>query len=132
MRGLESSGGAPGAMPWQRSTSSANAITSPAVASGRLEPEELGSSQVRPLRLEPIESLAQARSASCDGCVAGSSAPPLDSRREIERRSTVDQTVEVQAEPESELEVALGNLRTCRSNRAACPWPTPTHSVAEP
>ena len=44
----------------------------------------------------------------------------------------VDKPVDVAAEPQAELEVASGNVAHARSNRAACPWPTPTQSVASP
>lgn len=41
-----------------------------------------------------------------------------------------DETFRVLARREGELDVTLSEIQ--RSNRAACPWPTPTQSVASP
>src|SRR5262245_16174526 len=49
----------------------------------------------------------------------------LDLGRPVVR---VDEPVDVPAQTKAELEVALAH----RSKRAACPWPTPTQSVASP
>ena len=53
--------------------------------------------------------------------------PPLERRRPVVE---VDEVGLVPAEPQRELEVAL-RVRH-RSKSAACPWPTPTQSVARP
>ena len=97
-----------------------------------LETKQLGAQPVPALFLEPVEVLDQR------GRVAGDVGRReellgvhalLDLRRAEVR---VDETVDVAAEPEAELEVALRDVAHVRSNSAAWPWPTPTQSVASP
>src|SRR5512133_1975063 len=52
----------------------------------------------------------------------------LDLRRPV---VGVDQAVDVPAQAEPQLDVLDGDVGH-RSKRAACPWPTPTQSVASP
>src|SRR5581483_1454757 len=44
----------------------------------------------------------------------------------------IDEPVDVAPEPQAEEDVVLCEAHAARSNSAACPWPTPTQSVASP
>ena len=97
----------------------------------------LGTDELRPepgppALFEPVQVFEQR------GCVAREAGrvaellgldPLFDLRRPV---VGVDEPFDMATEPQAELEVASGNVAHARSNRAACPWPTPTQSVASP
>src|SRR5215471_12131180 len=97
----------------------------------RLEPGQLGLEPVASLLFQAVKRLAEprrilgerARIAELLGIDA-----LLDLRGAV---VGVDQTVDVPSEAQAELDV-LDRDVAHRSNRAACPWPTPTQSVASP